>query len=403
MKTTIVIFGNVSKKKGASISFFNYQVIQFFALKDALYKVYCLDSDVSVSDAIYNHVEKFSGTYKSRVYYILSTIVSKVIPSISSRHIMEWFFDLHVKGKLKKGKSNLLINLKATVPNTCKKAKKISMPVVSLVTISHPEFIYEQIKKIIALYGLEENSPYTNKAWREWYIRGLFESDSIIFRLASDYVKETYTDRAFDTNKIIWISNNNGVDIDKFKLKASYSTECIVFLAIGGATLKKGIPLLLEAWKALDKEYYNKAKLLIVDSIENENNKRLLQTGYVFESISFLQYSNEIEQVYQNADVFVAPTIADLGPRTVTEAMTVGLPCIVSNQCGMSEWINDGVCGFVYSPFDILSLKEKLEFFIDNPDKIAEFGKEARKVALGFDTDRFSEELFNICQNKLIL
>ena len=318
---------------------------------------------------------------------------------------MEVFFDYFTTRELNLDKTdtNLIINLKATVPRCCKKAKAYGIPIVSLTTISHPKFIYDQIRKMQKLYDLRDNSPYMNKLWREFFVKGLERSDTIVFRLSSEYVRKTYENNGFDTKKLYCLKSNNGVSVNRFKKKSSYGLDGrVTFLAIGGGTLKKGIILLLDAWNQINSSYKQRMRLLIVDKDATSLKQAFSEQKLCEESILILKYTQKIEEIYQRADVFIAPTIADLGPRTVTEAMTVGLPCIVSDQCGMAEWMTNGKEGFVYPPFDRIKLVKAIEYFSQNPLTIPKMGNLAREKALSFKTSEFAAEFFELCQKHTI-
>ena len=402
MKATIVIFGNISKSEGASVSFFNYRILRYFKNLNAISQVYCLDSNIDASDDIHFLIDKFSGTFVSKFLFRLAIVVCKILPFLSLRYIMEWLFDLFVTNKFTPSKTDLVINLKATTPNLCRKAKLNSLSVVSIVTISHPEFIFQQIYKLQQSYGLKDRSPYMNKLWRNRYIKGLTESNIAFFRLSSDYVKNTYLEHGFDSKKLVSPRSNNGVSIDRFKKKKKYCSEGkVIFLAVGGNTLKKGILLLLDAWSQVGKEFDQKIHLLIVDKLNASMRKVISERKFDKENITFLEYTQQIEEIYQKADVFITSTVADLGPRTVTEAMTVGLPCIVSDQCGMAEWITEGEDGLTYPAFSIDELKEAIEYFARSSSRIPSMGQAARNKVLGFSTSEFGRELFQLCQGQV--
>ena len=402
MKVTIIIFGNVSRSEGASISYFNYTILRYFRNRNTISQVYCLDSDIDTSDDICGLINKFSGTFVSKLFYGLANVVSKILPFVTERYLMEWVFDLFVTSRFTASETDLVINLKATTPNLCRKAKLNSLSVVSIVTISHPEFIFQQIYKLQQSYGLKDRSPYMNKLWRNRYIKGLTESNIAFFRLSSDYVKNTYLEHGFDSKKLVSPRSNNGVSIDRFKKKEKYCSEGkVIFLAVGGNTLKKGILLLLDAWSQVGKEFDQKIHLLIVDKLNASMRKVISKRKFDKENITFLEHTQRIEEIYQKADVFITSTVADLGPRTVTEAMTVGLPCIVSDQCGMAEWITEGEDGLTYPAFSIDKLKEAIEYFAQSSSRIPSMGQAARDKVLRFDITEFGRELFQLCQEQV--
>ena len=62
-----------------------------------------------------------------------------------------------------------------------------------------------------------------------------------------------------------------------------------------------------------------------------------------------------MEFIY-GADVLVLPSRAEAMPRVILEAMALGTPVIASDVDGVSELIENGKSGFLFSPTDTPSL-----------------------------------------------
>lgn len=60
----------------------------------------------------------------------------------------------------------------------------------------------------------------------------------------------------------------------------------------------------------------------------------------------------ELVSRYQGCDVFVLPSLSDVYPNAVLEAMACGRPCITTHATGVAEIIEDGRSGFLVSPDD---------------------------------------------------
>lgn len=52
----------------------------------------------------------------------------------------------------------------------------------------------------------------------------------------------------------------------------------------------------------------------------------------------------------------VHPSLADTSPNIVKEARVMGLPVVVSSECGGAEYVEDGLSGFIVAPNDIESI-----------------------------------------------
>ena len=74
------------------------------------------------------------------------------------------------------------------------------------------------------------------------------------------------------------------------------------------------------------------------------------------------------------------------------EAMAHGRPVIVSAGAGSADAVTDGVDGFVVPAGDYQSILDKLNYFVSNPDKIAEMGKAAREKAKTLSWDKIESK-----------
>ena len=61
---------------------------------------------------------------------------------------------------------------------------------------------------------------------------------------------------------------------------------------------------------------------------------------------------SELIPLYQNCTVFVLPSLNDVYPNAVLEAMACGRPCVVTETVGAAELIAESQCGFVVPPDD---------------------------------------------------
>lgn len=93
----------------------------------------------------------------------------------------------------------------------------------------------------------------------------------------------------------------------------------------------------------------------------------------------FLEKQEELFEYYFAADVLVLPSIDEAWGLVVNEAMNVGMPIIVSHLCGCSlDLVKDGHNGYVFDPYDVNSLKNKLNkiLFSDDMDRMGKVSKE---------------------------
>jgi glycosyltransferase involved in cell wall biosynthesis len=66
----------------------------------------------------------------------------------------------------------------------------------------------------------------------------------------------------------------------------------------------------------------------------------------------------ELATAYASADLFVFPSTTDTFGNVIIEAQASGLPCLVSDQGGPRELVEDGVDGLITRGGDLAALTE---------------------------------------------
>jgi glycosyltransferase involved in cell wall biosynthesis len=169
----------------------------------------------------------------------------------------------------------------------------------------------------------------------------------------------------------------------------------VVFLYAGKLSPKKGVYILLNAFKELANE---QAHLLIVGNGPLENK---LKTSYdSLNNVTFIDFQNQsvMPVVYQMCDVFVLPSF---GPGeswglAVNEAMASGKPVIVSDRCGCAiDLVDNGVNGYLFKAGNSDELSSKMKSMIENKNQIASFGKESLSKIIKFSFQEFVSAIEN--------
>jgi glycosyltransferase involved in cell wall biosynthesis len=78
----------------------------------------------------------------------------------------------------------------------------------------------------------------------------------------------------------------------------------------------------------------------------------------------------------------------------VVEAMASAKPVIVSERCGASEIVQNGVNGLVVGHADPQGIAERVEFLMNRPDIRRELGENAREyVKSNLSWEKFAEKM----------
>ena len=113
------------------------------------------------------------------------------------------------------------------------------------------------------------------------------------------------------------------------------------------------------------------------------------------ENVIFLGYRKDIGKIMQVSDIFFHASFREGLTLSVMEAMSFGLPCVVSNVRGNRDLIVDGKGGFVCEPTDAQNFAVKLEFLLKNAEDyklMSEFNKkESEKYTVKFVIKQLEE------------
>lgn len=155
-------------------------------------------------------------------------------------------------------------------------------------------------------------------------------------------------------------------EIDRIEIKKyfGYDLNDRILLFVGRINKIKGVDVLIKAFKTLPREL--NIKLLLVGSITKEFLKELLFAKS--EGIQHIESQSDIKKFYILADVVVLPSREDPFPYVMLEAGAMRKPFIGSRTGGISEFIKDGVDGFLFEPENVDELVSKIIYVFNNPD-----------------------------------
>ncbi|WAK01147.1 glycosyltransferase family 4 protein [Methylobacter sp. YRD-M1] len=163
------------------------------------------------------------------------------------------------------------------------------------------------------------------------------------------------------------------------------------FLFVGRLVPYKCPDVVIHAFAQSD-ALRNKHKLIIVgDGPERKNLQQLIEKHELSECVRLVGWKgqNDVAKIMQESDVFVFPTIREVGGNVIVEAMASGLPCIVPDYGGPSELINEKVgikVALMKKEIFINSFAKNMEMLAENENVRLELGKQARiKVLNEYD------------------
>ena len=116
-------------------------------------------------------------------------------------------------------------------------------------------------------------------------------------------------------------------------------------------------------------------------------------------NISFLGRVNRQEMVKQMSSAWclLHPSLADTGPTIAKEARVMGLPVMLTTQCGSKQYIEAGKSGFIVNPYDADAMCEsilKMTASREISEQMGKHGQEETRQKLSSET--MTKELLRI-------
>ena len=134
------------------------------------------------------------------------------------------------------------------------------------------------------------------------------------------------------------------------------------------------------------------ARLQIVGATEADRRSVANLPG--IEWIGKVTDRKQLGRLYQEAAVFVMPSLFEPWGHVFYEAMGYGLPCIGTNCCAMPEIIEDGVTGLLVPPGQPKPLAAALIELLGDPLRAGEMGRSAHgRVLTGHTWDDVVERM----------
>jgi glycosyltransferase involved in cell wall biosynthesis len=110
----------------------------------------------------------------------------------------------------------------------------------------------------------------------------------------------------------------------------------------------------------------------------------------------------ELYKYYSNSSVFVLPSIEDGFGMVINQAMSCGLPVILTENTGGYDIVRDGIDGFIIPIRDVEKLKEKILYLYENPEICKQMGQNAKERAKsGFSWEDYGNKIYENYQKIL--
>lgn len=199
----------------------------------------------------------------------------------------------------------------------------------------------------------------------------------------------------------------NGVDLDRFdpshfsqeqkeqikkELKIS-SKEKIVSI-IGRLVREKGYFEFFTAAKLILDELPDTKFIVIGDALSSDYDaskdeiSHLIEALGIRKNIIFIGFRSDVERFLSITDVFTLPSYREGMPRSIIEAMAMGVPVVAANIRGSREEVLDGTTGFLVPVKDVKTLAQKILLFLRDSRLAQHIGNAGRERAVNYFSEK---------------
>ncbi len=156
-------------------------------------------------------------------------------------------------------------------------------------------------------------------------------------------------------------------DRDELRARWEIGANDLVVLFVGTEFKRKGLDALLQGFAKVPRARF---KLLIAGGGGEriESYRKLVDRLQLGSEVRFLGLVDDIERIYQIADMYILPTLADPCPLAPLEAMAAGVATVMSASTynGTAELIRQGEAVILSNPHDPEEIAGALRALMDS-------------------------------------
>jgi glycosyltransferase involved in cell wall biosynthesis len=188
-----------------------------------------------------------------------------------------------------------------------------------------------------------------------------------------------------------------GIELDSFhpRNRQTNCSDSFKLLYVGSVTPEKGVHHLIDAVAEVN---VSDVSLKLVGRLDDRLASRI-EAADAVDHEGWVDRSR-LTKFYQDASLFVCPSLADGYPSVVLEALASGCPTVVTENVGSKELVVDHDAGWVVPPADVNALVEVIETASNEPQKLERMGNMGRlAVENGFSIREKEKEFASFFQS----
>jgi glycosyltransferase involved in cell wall biosynthesis len=270
-----------------------------------------------------------------------------------------------------------------------RRCHEIGTPFVLIQTIGHPDS-NKAVRNEIATTFPEWSETNESRPTQVREAEQEEHENAALIIASSSFTRETLVENGVPLGKIRVVSH--GVDSERFS-NVRTSGRPFRFLFVGLITARKGVPLLLEAWRTLRPDT---AELWLVGSASKKI-KTLLPELHGVHYLGPVPHV-ELPRVLQQCDVLVFPSYFEGFGLVILEAMASGLPVITTTATAGPDLLKNGKGGWVIPTGDAGALAASMQSCLEHANELSMQGLSARRIAEQFNWQSYGNSVLSVLE-----
>lgn len=252
-----------------------------------------------------------------------------------------------------------------------------------------PYVIYLDYTLALAEKNWSEWAWFLNSKQREHWLEcelASYMQAQHIFCMSNIVKKSLIEDYGINSEKVTVIGSSGDFQTP-YTGEKKFGSKQILFN--GSDFQRKGGDLVIAAFKKV-KQAISSAKLVIIGKKLSLNEDGIENPGHI-------SSRDDINQLFFNTDLVIAPAYCDPFPTFLMEAMNYGIPCIVSANDGMPEIVTHQETGIVLDELTVDVLANNMIYLLNNPLLLTSMSQAARdKLQKKLNWNLIAEKIANV-------
>ncbi|MDS9472214.1 glycosyltransferase family 4 protein [Sporosarcina pasteurii] len=206
----------------------------------------------------------------------------------------------------------------------------------------------------------------TAEMWLAHYTDAIITINQEDFKAAQEF-------KLRDNGNVYYIP---GVGIDNLLIKEAKSnrqeisneiginSDTVLIISVGELNDNKNNKVIIKALGKLQNP--NLHYILCGEGEKKDELYNIAKKYNIEQNIHFLGYRTDVYQLLNSSDIFVMPSYREGLSRSIMEAMSAGLPCIVSNIRGNVDLVEEHENGYLCEPDDIDCFAKAIDILVTN-------------------------------------